>query len=345
MRALCYHAARDIRCDTVPDPRPLAPGDAVVRVTACGICGSDLHIYQGHGFTTETGYCVGHEAVGEVVEIGRGVTRLRVGQKVMLSAAVGCGACAACLSGRISACQNNAMQCYGIGPALQGCQAEAVRVPMADFNAAPIPDGVSEDQALLLTDNMATAWFGVVGAGIVPGADVAVVGLGPIGLMAVEAAFLHGAARVFAIDLVPERLAVAAVLGAIPLAAAEAQPAIAEATKGAMIGHVIEAAGTDASLRGALRVTGRNATISAVGVTQTRDFAFPMAAAFAKGLTFRIGTCSVQDTWPALIPLVREGKLRPERFITHRMALDQGAEAYRLFDARAAGTLKTVLLP
>jgi threonine dehydrogenase-like Zn-dependent dehydrogenase len=156
--------------------------DAIVRMDRCGICGSDLHIYQGHGFTEDLGYCVGHEAVGEVVEVGRGVRRLKAGDKVMLSAAVGCGSCANCLAGEINRCITGRAGCYGLSHNLEGCQAEAIRVPAADFNAAPIPEGLTADQALMLTDNLPTAWFGLRNAEVGPGDTVAVVGLGPIGL-------------------------------------------------------------------------------------------------------------------------------------------------------------------
>jgi 2-desacetyl-2-hydroxyethyl bacteriochlorophyllide A dehydrogenase len=345
MKALCTFGPRDIRCDTVPDPTLLASDDAIIRVTACGICGSDLHIYHGHGFSPDQGYIVGHEAVGEVVETGSAVTRLRPGDRVMVSAAVGCGRCVPCLSGHIALCANNAAACYGLSHALPGCQAEAVRVPHADFNAIPIADGITEDQALLLTDALATAWFGCANAEIRPGSTVAVVGLGPIGLMAAEIALLLGAARVFAIDLVPSRLAIAATIGATPLHAEAARDALTEITSGRMADSVVEAVGADATIALALRLARRAGTVSVIGVNQTRSFAFPMAVSFAKGLTFRIGTCSVQDTWPALIPLLQTGRLRPQRHITHRLPLADGAEAYRLFDAREDGVLKTVLFP
>jgi threonine dehydrogenase-like Zn-dependent dehydrogenase len=196
MKALLYQGARDIRYESFPDPTPMSELDAIVRMDRCGICGSDLHIYQGHGFTEDLGYCVGHEAVGEVVEVGRGVRRLKAGDKVMLSAAVGCGSCADCLAGEINRCITGRAGCYGLSHNLEGCQAEAIRVPAADFNAAPIPEGLTADQALMLTDNLPTAWFGLRNAEVGPGDTVVVVGLGPIGLMAVEGAFVLGAARV-----------------------------------------------------------------------------------------------------------------------------------------------------
>jgi threonine dehydrogenase-like Zn-dependent dehydrogenase len=190
MKALRYYGARDIRHEAMDDPRPHSDRDAIVRMTGCSICGSDLHIWHGHGFSEDIGFCVGHEAVGEVVEVGRGVSRLKVGDSVMVPAAVGCGACRSCLAGVVHTCENNASGCYGLSAALQGVQAEAFRVPAADVNAVKIPDGVSQDQALMMTDALATAWFGARQADIRPGSGVAVIGLGPIGLMAVDSAFV-----------------------------------------------------------------------------------------------------------------------------------------------------------
>jgi 2-desacetyl-2-hydroxyethyl bacteriochlorophyllide A dehydrogenase len=345
MKALCYFGARDVRYETMADPDLKDDRDVLVKMDRCGICGSDLHIYQGHGFSEDLGFCVGHEAVGEVVEIGRGVRRLKAGDKVMISAAVGCGACAPCLAGNVIQCRNNAAQCYGLSSRLQGCQAEAIRVPAGDFNAAPIPDGLSADQALMLTDNLPTAWFGCKNAGIGPGQTVAVVGLGPIGLMAVEGAFVLGASRVFAIDLVPERRAIAESLGATALDAHEAIEMIAQATGGRMADCAVEAVGADATINLAIKAVGRQGVVSVIGVNQTRKFELDMAVAFIKGLTFRIGTCSVPEHWPELVPLIQQGRLHPERFVTHHMPLSQGAEAYQLFDARQAGALKMVMTP
>jgi len=342
MKALLYQGERDIRYEGFPDPTLASDLDAVVRMDRCGICGSDLHIYEGHGFSPDLGFCVGHEAVGEVVEVGRGVRRLKPGDRVMLSAAVGCGNCAACLAGEVNLCATGGAQCYGLSHRLEGCQAEAIRVPAADFNAAPIPDGLSADQALMLTDNLPTAWFGLRNAEVGPGKTVVVVGLGPIGLMAVEGAFVLGAARVFAIDRVPERRAVAASLGAIPLSD-HAVEQIAELTSGRMADCAVEAVGADETIRLAMRCVGRMGHVSVIGVNQSRAFDFPMGVAFIKNLTFRIGTCSVPKWWPELVPLIQGGRLKPERYITHHMPLEDGAEAYRLFDAREAGALKMVL--
>ncbi len=343
MKALTYHAAKDIRFESIPDAKITAPHAALVRVRACGICGSDLHIYQGHGFSDDIGFCVGHEAVGEIVEIGPHVETLKVGDQVMISAAVGCGRCAACRAGDCVKCEFNATDCYGLSHALEGCQAEAVMVPHADQNAARIPDGLSLEQGLLLTDNLPTAYLGAKNADIHPGGIVAVVGLGPIGLMAVEIAFALGAARVFAVDLVPERRAMAERLGATALTPGDERAELKELTHGRFAGSVVEAVGADATLKLALSLAGKQGTVSTIGVNQTKQFPFPMALAFNKGLTFRTSLCSVVKHWSELVPLVRGGRLKPEQFISHRMPLSEGAHAYDLFNDRRDGALKMVL--
>jgi threonine dehydrogenase-like Zn-dependent dehydrogenase len=345
MKALRYYGPQDIRYEAMDDPALADDRDAIIKVERCSICGSDLHIYHGHGLTKDVGYCVGHEAIGEVVEAGRAVKRLKVGDKVMISAAVGCGSCVPCLSGNVVLCANFASGCYGLGNALQGSQAEAVRVPAADFNAARIPEGISADQALMLTDNLPTAWYGARNADVGPGKTVAVVGLGPIGLMTVECAFVMGASRVFAIDLVPERRALAAQLGAVACSPAEAVAVVREATQGHMAASVVEAVGADVTINLALKLAGRRGAISVIGANQSGKFEFPMGKAFWLGTTFRIGTCSVPEEWPQLIPLLQNGRLHPERYMTHVFPLAEGARAYSVFDRREDGALKIVLTP
>ena len=345
MKALRYYGTRDVRYEAMDDPAPQSARDAIVQVSACSICGSDLHIYHGHGFSEDVGFCVGHEAVGEVVEVGSAVSRIKVGDKVMLPAAVGCGACRSCLAGNVANCEFNAGSCYGLSAGLQGSQAEAVRVPAADMNAVKVPDGISMDQALMMTDALATAWFGARRAEIKPGSSVAVIGLGPIGLMAVEAAFVMGAGVVYAIDPIAERRALAAEAGAVVLHPQDALEMIREVTRGRKVECVIEVVGSDATVDLALRLVARRGTVSVIGVQQSKRYAFPLERAFAAGLTFRAGTCSVPEELPALFPLVQSGRLKPEKFISHRLPLSEGAEAYRLFEAREAGALKMVLVP
>lgn len=345
MKALRYYGARDVRYEAMDDPAPTSTRDAVVKVEACSICGSDLHIYHGHGFSEDQGFCVGHEAVGEVMEVGSGVNRVKVGDKVMLPAAVGCGACQPCLSGVVMLCENGGSGCYGLSASLQGSQAEAVRVPAADMNAVRIPDGVDMEQALMMTDALATAWFGARSADIKAGSSVAVIGLGPIGLMAVDSAYVMGAHVVYAIDPIAERRALAEQAGAIAMHPDEAMERIKEDTKGRKLDCAVEVVGSDATVDFALRLVRRRGTVSVIGVQQSRRFPFPLERAFAGGLTFRAGTCSVPEELPTLFPLVQSGRLKPEKYISHRMPLSEGAEAYRLFEAREAGALKMVLTP
>ena len=146
MKALCYHGTRDIRYGDFADPKIVDAGDVIVRVEAAGICGSDLHIYHGSGFSQDTGFVVGHEAVGEVVEVGSAVRHRKVGEKVMISAAVGCANCRQCLGGHVARCANGIAGCYGLSHQLEGCQAQFVRVPAGDFNAAPIPEGLTPNR-------------------------------------------------------------------------------------------------------------------------------------------------------------------------------------------------------
>ena len=220
-----------------------------------------------------------------------------------------------------------------------------MRVPAADMNAVKVPDGISMDQALMMTDALATAWYGARRAEIKPGSSVAVIGLGPIGLMAVEAAFVMGAGVVYAIDPIAERRALAVEAGAVALHPQDALEMIREATQGKKVECVIEVVGSDATVDLALRLVARRGTVSVIGVQQSKRYAFPLERAFAAGLTFRAGTCSVPEELPVLFPLVQSGRLKPEKYISHRMPLSEGAEAYRLFEAREAGALKMVLVP
>jgi 2-desacetyl-2-hydroxyethyl bacteriochlorophyllide A dehydrogenase len=345
MKALRYYGARDIRHEAMDDPKLQTERDAIVKMDACSICGSDLHIYHGHGFSDDVGFCVGHEAVGEVIEVGRGVSRLKAGDKVMMPAAVGCGMCRSCLAGNVIGCEFGAAACYGLSATLQGVQAEAFRVPAADMNAVRIPQGISTEQALMMTDALATAWFGARNSDIKPGSSVAVIGLGPIGLMAVDSAYVMGAHVVYAIDPVAERRAIAADNGAVALHPDDALSRIKDDTHGRKLDCVIEAVGADTTVDLALRLVARRGTVSVIGVQQSRRYPFPLERAFTSGLTFRVGTCSVPEEYTALIPLVQSGRLKPERYITHRLALSEGAEAYRMFEARTQGALKMVLRP
>ena len=341
MKGLYLHGKNDLRYDTVPDPKIGHAGDLIVKVKACGICGSDLHYL--HGVIPESGFCIGHEAVGEVVEVGSGVTRRKPGDMVMMSATVGCGKCTQCLAGMINRCEVG-FRSYG-GRGLEGCQAEAVLVPMGDFNAAIIPEGLSLEQALMLTDAQATAYYGCVNAQIKPGKTVLVIGLGPIGLMAVETAYVMGASRVFAVDVVADRRALAAELGATVLTPETALAVITEETKGRLVESVVEVVGIDSTIRAAIDLVCTGGIVSVIGANVNPAFPFPMGLAFFKSVTFKIGANPIQCFWPELIPLMQQGRLKPERFITHRMPLSEGLAAYRIFDNKLDGVLKPIMTP
>jgi threonine dehydrogenase-like Zn-dependent dehydrogenase len=345
IRALTFHGARDVRIEARPDPTPPDADGCVLRVERAAICGSDLHLYHGDLPQAELGFAIGHEFVGEVVEVGRGVRRFRAGDRVLCSGVIGCGLCDACRSGRVARCERRVSRVFGMGAALPGGQAEAVAVPVADTSLHALPEGVSLEQAVLLTDILPTAWFGALNAELRPGQTVAVVGLGPVGQLAVECALVFGAARVFAIDRIPERLAAAKALGAEPLEPERALEAVLAATGGLGTDAVIEAVGANASIQLALQIARPAGVVSVVGVNVRLDFPFPMALALIKNLTFRIGVCPIPEFWSDLIPLLQAGRLHPERVFTHRLPLSQGADAYRLFDEKRDGVLKVLLDP
>ena len=345
MRALTYHGPFDVRVTDVDDPVPDDADGAVVAVRACGICGSDLHIYEGHGFSADLGFCVGHEAVGEVVAVGSAVTRFHVGDSVLVPGSVGCATCGPCRAGYVLGCERHRAGCYGLSALLPGSQAEAVAVPCADGNLVAIPDGVSDDAALVLTDNAPTAWYGARRARIRPGDVVAVIGLGPVGIMSVLAAQIMGAARVLAIDLVPERRAAAAALGAEPLDGGDPKVEVRELTHGRGADVVLEAVGADATIDLAMKIAARGGRVSVVGVNQSSNFAMHMALAQFNELEFAIGLCSVQRELPALLALTQSGRLRPEVVVTHHLPLSDGAAGYELFHSRTGGVGKVVLDP
>jgi len=226
MRALCWHGKSDIRCDTVDDPRIEADGDVIIKVTACAICGSDLHLYDGYMPTMEGGDILGHETMGEVVEVGSGVTRLKVGDRVVVPFNIACGQCFFCQKQLFSLCDRSnpnaeqARKMMGHSPSglfgyshllggFSGGQAEYMRVPYADVGPIKVPDGIDDEQVLFLSDIFPTGYMAAEQAEIEPGETVAVWGAGPVGQFSIRSAWMLGAGRVIAIDHVPERLAMA----------------------------------------------------------------------------------------------------------------------------------------
>jgi threonine dehydrogenase-like Zn-dependent dehydrogenase len=349
MRAIVLAGLNDVRVESVPDATLRDASSALVRVTRASICGSDLHLV--HGATpTMPGIILGHEAVGVVDAVGADVRRFRPGDRVLVPAVAGCGFCDACRTGYVVGCRTLAgftEKIYGTSPDLPGGQAEAVCVPYADTNLWHTPSELGDEQVLMLTDIFATGHYAATNAAIRPGDVVVVIGCGPVGLAALLCAQLFGPAQILAVDRVGYRLAKARQLGATPVDAGtqDVAAAVLEATDGQGAHAVIEAVGAPETFHLAFDLVRLGGTVSAVGVLLAQDFPFPMGTALMKDLTFRIGLVNVPGILPALLPLVRSGRLDPTTVISHHLPLAEGRHAYDVFGGRKDGCLKVVLTP
>jgi alcohol dehydrogenase len=345
VRATVLNGPLDVSVQDVPDPVLPGPGGVIVTVERTAICGSDLHLY--HDAPTGVGIQLGHEAIGTVFEVGPDVRKVRVGDRVLVSGVIGCGMCGPCLAGQPNVCHAGQSAAFGTMPDLPGGQAEAMAVPFADTFVLPIPPGVADEEAVLLTDILPTGYVGAVRANIAPGSTVVVVGLGPVGIMALQCAKLFGPARILAADMVPERLARAERMGAEPIDArvASVPQQVMEATGGRGAESVIEAVGADATVLDALSCAASGGTVSIVGVNLAMALPFPMGLVFLNSLTVRAIFAPIPGTWAALVPLVQSGRFELAETFTHHMGLSQVAEAYQLFNSRGAGVLKVLLDP
>lgn len=345
MRAVVLRGNEDVAVENVPDAGVPGPDGLLLRVERTAICGSDLHLY--HGPMTIPGVHLGHEFMGTVEEVGSQVTTVAKGDRVLVSGVIGCGACPPCRAGDVVVCGNSGTRVFGTQLDLAGGQAEAVAVPAADSSVVKVPEGISDEQAVLLTDILPTGFLGAQRADISPGDVVVVIGLGPVGVFALQCAQLYGPSRILAVDMVPDRLARAAELGAEPIDATggDTVAKIFEATGGRGAAAVIEAVGADQTISDAIMCAAPGGTISVVGVNMNFGLPFPMPIALFKRLTFRVTLASIPATWPELFPLVASGRLHPEDVFTHRMGLSEAAEGYRLFNAREDGVLKVLLDP
>ena len=341
MRTVVVDGPRSIRVDTRPDPALPGRDGAIVEVAAAGICGSDLHFYEGD-FPIAEPISLGHEATGTVVETGPDVRSVKIGDQVMVSSVVGCGACPGCATRDPVMCYSG-MQIFG-GGVLAGAQADLLAVPAADFQLLKIPDGITTEQALLLTDNLATGWAAAQRAEFPFGGTVAVFGLGAVGLCALRSAFFQGAATVFAVDKVDGRLQRAAQWGATPVKA-PAVEAILAATGGRGADAVIDAVATDASLTDALNAVRPGGTVSVVGVHDLQPFPLPALGCLIRSITLRMTTAPVQRTWPELIPLLQTGRLDVDGIFTTTLPLDEAAKGYATAESRSGDDVKIQLMP
>jgi threonine dehydrogenase-like Zn-dependent dehydrogenase len=345
VRAVVFGGVGEVEVGELPEPVLDDRDDALVRVSVAGICGSDLHIFEGR-IPIEPGAPLGHEFVGEVVAVGEAVTRFQPGQRVVSAFYTACGHCSLCRRGWFAQCLEKRTFGYGeFFGGLGGGQAELVRVPGADRNLEAIPEGVSDEAALFVGDVLATAYFGAERAGIKPGDSVAVIGAGPVGLLATMCAPLFGAARVFTVDMVPARLRLARRLGAIPIDLRHEHPAeaIRAATSGLGADACIECVGAASALETALDCVRGGATVSSVGVPNQIEGTFPYMQAWLRDLSFNAGWCNVHAYMRPLLELLAASRLHPEIVVTHRMPLGDAVEAYRLFAERKAA--KVLLRP
>jgi threonine dehydrogenase-like Zn-dependent dehydrogenase len=388
MKANCWIDKKKVQVETVPDPKILNSRDAIVRITSTAICGSDLHLYNGFVPTMEKGDILGHEFMGEVVETGKAVKNLRVGDRVVVPFPIACGECNACRRDMFSLCENSnpnawmAEKLWGHSPSgifgyshmlggFAGGQAEYARVPFADVGPLKVPNGLSDEQVLFLSDIFPTGYMGAEMCDIRSGDVIAVWGAGPVGQFAIASAKLLGADRVIAIDRFPYRLRMAkeraGATETINYEETNVPEALAELTGGRGPDACIDAVGTEAhghgmsyaydrakqammletdrpiALREAILTCRNGGTVSVVGVYGGFIDKFPMGAVMNRSLTIKTGQCHVQRYMRPLLERIERGEVDPSFVITHRMRLEDAPRGYEMFTKKEDNCEKVVL--
>ena len=343
MRAVRLMGPEDVQVVEAPDPKLQQPTDAIVRVSHTALCGADLLPFHGWTPGFENGTILGHEFVGEVVDVGDAVRQIEVGQRVVNTSMTSDGTCPHCRANRATQCETRALFGYsGVYPRLDGGQAELVRVPMADRCLWPVPDDVSSEDAVFVADILPTAFAGVQRGGVANGDLVVVLGLGPVGLMAVLSAV--GVARqVIGVDAIEERRRLAEQLGAVTVDPAGAAGLVKEASDGIGADVVIEAAGAVPALDASFGLARPQGTISVVGAHFEPDYPLNNAVMFEKELSLVFSIGNPGRDRELLFAAIRAGKMKPSTVLTHQLPLDDAKEAYRAFDAREM--TKVVLRP
>src|SRR3954465_15638406 len=344
MHAVTFQAPGEVRVDERPDPELQAPDDAIVRIEATGVCGSDLHIYHGR-IAIERGFTIGHEYVGTVVAAGDAVSSVAVGDRVLGCFQVACGTCWHCRRSEYHKCVGS--RTFGHGKTLgglQGTQAQLALVPHANLTLRRVPDGLADDVALFAGDVMGTAYHATAAAHLRAGDTVAVLGLGPVGLCAVQCAMVAGAAQVLAIDTVEQRLEAARGFGAHAVHLTEDDPraAVKAATEGRGVDLAIEAVGDARALEMAIRLARPCGTVSVIGVYAER-VEVHMGLAWIKSLRMTTGQANVIAHLDPVLEMLAAGRLDPSPLVSHHMPLEQAPDAYAIYDRREA--LKIVLSP
>ena len=388
MRAVCWEAPNVVRVERVPDAAILNPRDAIVRVTSTAICGSDLHLLDGFIPTMEAGDILGHEFMGEIVDVGSRVNSLKQGDRVVVPFPIACGNCFFCTRGLWSCCDNSnpnawmAEKLYGYTAAglfgyshmlggYAGGQAEFVRVPFADVGPFKVPDSLTDEQVLFLTDIFPTGYMAAENCNIQAGDTIAVWGCGPVGQFAIRCAFLLGAGRVIAIDTVPERRRMAEAAGAETLDSMDSDLfyTLRNMTGGIGPDACIDAVGMEAhgphldyyydkvktmamlstdrisALRSALHACRKGGTVSVPGVYGGWLDKVPFGAAMNKGLTIKTGQTHVHKYLPKLLRHIENGDIDPSFVVTHRVSLDEAPAMYKTFRDKKDGCVKVVLKP
>jgi S-(hydroxymethyl)glutathione dehydrogenase/alcohol dehydrogenase len=379
MRAMTYRGPYKIRVEEKPMPVIEHPNDAIIRVTLAAICGSDLHLYHGLMPDTRVGHTFGHEFIGVVEQVGSSVQSLQVGDRVMVPFNIFCGSCWFCARGLYSNCHNVNPNATAVGAiygyshttgGYDGGQAEFVRVPFADVGPTKIPDWMSDEDAVLLTDATATGYFGAQLGDIAEGDTVVVFGAGPVGLVAAQSAWLMGAGRVVVVDHLEYRLekarefAHAETLNFVEyddivlelkkqtdhLGADVAIECVGAEADGNLLQHVAGAklklqGGSPIALNWAIDGVRKGGTISVMGAYGPIPNAVKFGDALNKGLTLRMNQCPVKRQWPRLFDHVRNGYLKPSEMVTHRFPLEHIADAYHVFASKLDGCIKPLILP
>lgn len=377
MKALIYNGPRDVQIANVPDARLERPTDALVRITSTNICGSDLHMYEGRT-SVEKGKVLGHENLGEVIEVGDAVERVKVRDRVCLPFNIACGFCKNCERGLTGFCltvnPGSAGGAYGyadMGP-YDGGQAELLRVPFADFNCLVLPPDAEEKEAdyVMLADIFPTGWHATTLAGVLPGESVVVYGAGPVGLLAAYSAMIKGASKVMVVDRHPDRLKLAEKIGVIPIDDSKVAPVdqVMKLTGGEGADRGCECVGWQAhdpqghehpnmTMNNLIRSVRPTAGLGVIGVFVPQDpkgpdkmsqhgqVALDFGLFFEKGLHMGSGQCNVKAYNRRLCTLIHEGRAKPSFIVSHHLGLHEAPDAYRHFDARDDGWTKVVLRP
>ncbi|MDD2586818.1 MAG: alcohol dehydrogenase [Syntrophomonadaceae bacterium] len=344
MKALVYNGPEKIALQDVPVPKIIEPDDAIVRVTTSTICGTDIHIWHGGMPETEAPRILGHEFVGEVVEIGPAVRNVKVGDKVAVSCVTQCGECFYCRRGIYSHCTTGS---WIFGYMIDGCQAEFVRVPHANLGMFHIPEGLTEEDVLFVGDILSTGYLGAENAKIEPGETVVVTGCGPVGMCAMTSARLWGPSQVIAVDLNQERLDFAvekgiADIGLNPLNV-NVPERVRELTEGRGADRTIEACGAKGTYELALDAVRPGGNVSLIGVFEDPQI-LALNELWIKNINLSMGLVNANRI-PELIKLIQTGKINTNHLITHRAPLNDLLTGYDVFGNKKDNCIKWVVTP